>query len=281
MRVLVSGAAGQLGRALQASVPAGITLIAPPEAGFDITDTDSVAAVVAKAAPDVIINAAAYTAVDKAEADPELAQRINADAVANLAACTRRLVHVSTDFVFDGSASQPYAPDARPCPISVYGRSKRDGETAAGQDALIVRTAWVYAAEGNNFVNTMLRLMRERPEVRVVADQIGTPTHVAGLARAIWTLLSADKTGIWHWTDAGVASWYDLAVAVEEEGRALGLLEKPVIVLPLRTVDYPTPARRPAYGVLDKSATWALTGPAAHWRRELRLCLAAIKEANA
>lgn len=280
MKVLVAGAAGQLGRALQASVPPGVTLVAPAEAEFDITDPASVAAIVDKAMPDVIINAAAYTAVDKAEAEPEIAQRINADAVANLAAHGRRLVHVSTDFVFDGTASQPYAPAALPCPISVYGRSKRDGEIAAGANALIIRTAWVYAAAGNNFVHTMLRLMRERQEIRVVADQIGTPTHVAGLARTIWTLLADGRTGLWHWTDAGVASWYDFAVAIEEEALAFGLLDKRITIIPVGTSDYPTPARRPAYGLLDKSATWAVTGPAAHWRSELRLCLAAIKEAN-
>ena len=141
-----------------------------------------------------------------------------------------------------------------------------------------MRTAWVYAAQGNNFVHTMLRLMRERPEVRVVADQIGTPTHAAGLAAAIWALVGANATGIHHWTDAGVASWYDFAVAIEEEASAIGLLTRAVPVVPIRTADYPTPAQRPAYGVLDKTATWAIAGPARHWRAELRDCLAAIKD---
>jgi dTDP-4-dehydrorhamnose reductase len=276
MKVLIAGAAGQLGRALQASAPAGVVIIAPPEADFDITSAAAVAATIAAAAPDLVINAAAYTAVDKAEAEPEAARRINADAVANLAAHAPRLVHVSTDFVFDGSASQPIAPETPPSPVSVYGATKLAGEIAAGPDALIIRTAWVYAAQGNNFVHTMLRLMRERPEVRVVADQIGTPTHAASLARATWAL--AGHKGLFHWTDAGVASWYDFAVAIQEEALAIGLLGRAVPIIPIRTADYPTPARRPAYGVLDKSATWAITGPAAHWRAELRLCLAAIKE---
>jgi hypothetical protein len=153
-----------------------LTVIAPPEAEFDITEGAAVAAVIAATTPDIVINAAAYTAVDKAEADASAAQRINADAVAILAAHAPKLVHVSTDFIFDGTASQPYAPDAAPNPVSVYGATKLAGEIAAGPEALIVRTAWVYAAQGNNFVHTMLRLMRERPEIRVVADQIGTPT---------------------------------------------------------------------------------------------------------
>ncbi len=280
MKVLIAGAGGQLGRALQASVPAGVTAIAPPEADFDITDPAVVARVVAATAPDVIINAAAYTAVDKAEADEAGARRINVDAVANLAAVAPRLVHVSTDFIFDGTASRPYAPDDAPNPLGVYGQTKLDGEHAAGPGALIVRTAWVYAAQGNNFVHTMLRLMRERPEVKVVADQIGTPTHAAGLARTLWALLAADARGTFHWTDAGAASWYDFAVAIQEEALALGLLDKAVPVIPIRTEDYPTPARRPSYSVLDKTATWAITGVAAPWRTELRLCLAALKEAQ-
>ncbi|KPF77627.1 dTDP-4-dehydrorhamnose reductase [alpha proteobacterium AAP81b] len=280
MRALIAGAAGQLGRALQASAPAGVTVIAPAEADFDITSRDAVAAVVAAAAPDVIFNAAAYTAVDKAEGDAEAAMRINADAVGNLAATGVRLVHVSTDFVFDGSAGRPYAPDAATNPLGVYGATKLAGEIAAGPEALIVRTAWVYAARGNNFVATMLRLMRERPELRVVADQIGTPTHAAGLARALWALTAADTRGIYHWTDAGACSWYDFAVAIGEEALALELLDKAVPVLPIRTEDYPTPARRPAYSVLDKTATWAITGPARHWRAELRDCLREMADAS-
>jgi dTDP-4-dehydrorhamnose reductase len=281
MRALIAGAGGQLGRALQACAPVGVTVIAPAESDFDITDAATVARVVADSGADIVFNAAAYTAVDKAEADAALAQRINADAVALLAAHAPRLVHVSTDFVFDGTASQPYRPDATPNPVSAYGATKLAGEIAAGPDALIVRTAWVYAAVGSNFVHTMLRLMKERPEVRVVADQIGTPTHVDGLARALWRLSAAGVGGVHHWTDAGVASWYDFAVAIQEEALAIGLLEHRVPIIPIRTQDYPTPARRPAYSVLDKSSSWAVTGPAAHWRTELRHCLAAIKDKQA
>ena len=166
-------------------------------------------------------------------------------------------------------------------PVRHHRRQDQRQVNAAHPAALIVRTAWVYAAQGNNFVHTMLRLMRERPEVRVVADQVGTPTHADSLARAIWALDAAHTTGIHHWTDAGVASWYDFAVAIHDEALALGLLEQPVAVVPIRTVDYPTPARRPAMSVLDKSSSWAITGPAAHWRTELRLALQALKALSA
>lgn len=283
MKFLIAGAGGQLGRALQTCVPPGSSVIAPPEAEFDITDAAMVAAVVAASGATHLINAAAYTAVDKAEGDEATARRINVDAVATLADAARAhglgFIHVSTDFVFDGSASSPYLPDATPSPLGVYGQTKLDGEIAAGADALIVRTAWVYAAAGANFVHTMLRLMRERDEVRVVADQIGTPTHALGLARTLWSLASAGVTGTHHWTDAGAASWYDFAVAIQEEALALGLLARAVPVIPIRTSDYPTPARRPAYSVLDKSSSWAVTGPARHWRSELRDCLQALKDA--
>ncbi len=284
MKFLIAGAGGQLGRALQASVPVGSTCVAPAEADFDITNADQIAAVVAASGASHLVNAAAYTAVDKAETDAATAHRINAEAVAILAAAARAaglgFIHVSTDFIFDGSASRPYQPGAAPNPLGVYGATKLAGEIAAGADALIVRTAWVYAAIGSNFMHTMLRLMASRDEVRVVADQIGTPTHAMGLARAIWSLAAADAKGVYHWTDAGVASWYDFAVAIAEEALAVGLLERPVSVVPIRTEDYPTPALRPAYSVLDKTQCWAITGPARHWRAELQDCLIAVKEAR-
>ncbi len=287
MRVLVAGAGGQLGRALQATAPEGVTVIAPPEAEFDIGDLDAIARAIADARPDTLVNAAAYTAVDRAEADSDTAQRINATAVHHLATAANAagigFTHVSTDFVFDGTAHSPYPTTAAPSPVSVYGRTKADGEAAAQAahpDTLIVRTAWVYAAAGSNFVHTMLRLMQTRDEIRVVADQIGTPTHADGLAAAIWALHAAGATGIHHWTDAGVTSWYDFAVAIHEEALALGLLVRAVPIVPIRTEDYPTPARRPPYGVLDKTSTWAMTGPARHWRAELRDCLATIKQAT-
>ena len=283
MKILIAGSGGQLGRALQESAPPGVTVVAPLEADFNITEADAVSAAVASAGPDYIINAAAYTAVDKAEVDEPAARAVNVNAVGMLAAAARNcgagFAHVSTDFVFDGTAHRPYPADAPPNPLSVYGRTKLDGELAAGEfhpAPLIVRTAWVYASQGNNFVRTMLRLLGERQELRVVADQIGTPTHAKGLARTLWTLIAGGERGVWHWTDAGVASWYDFAVAIHGEARGIGLLARDTAILPIRTEDYPTPARRPAYSVLDKTATWAVTGIAKHWRDELRECLQEI-----
>jgi dTDP-4-dehydrorhamnose reductase len=276
-KVLLVGAGGQLARELVETAPEGVALDARDIAALDITDASAVARAVDEARPAVILNAAAYTAVDQAEREPELADLVNHRAVANLAraasACGARLVQVSTDYVFDGRSAEPYEIDAPTNPVSVYGRTKRDGELAAlsAPDALVVRTAWVYAAHSRNFVATMLRLMHERDEVRVVSDQFGTPTSARGLAAAIWALVACDARGILHWTDAGSASWYDFAVAIRDEAVALGSERlRATRVTPIRTVDFPTPARRPAMSVLAKDATWRLVGPGRHWREALR-----------
>jgi dTDP-4-dehydrorhamnose reductase len=285
VKALIVGAAGQLGRALAAAAPPHATLAALDRGALDITDAAAVDAALRAHRPDLVINAAAYTAVDRAESDSERAFAINATAATRLAAVATaqgaRLVHVSTDFVFDGTASSPYPPDAPTAPLGVYGASKLAGERGVqltAPDALILRTAWVYAAEGANFLRTMLRLMDERDEVRVVCDQVGTPTHAASLARAIWRLTEAGAAGIHHWTDAGVASWYDFAVAIAEEAQSAGLLRRAIPIVPIPTSAYPTPARRPAYSVLDKQQTWALAGIASHWRCELRAALDQMKE---
>ena len=286
MKVLVTGANGQLGHALQRSAPADAEIVAADVDVLDITDSAAVDAFVAERKPELLLNAAAYTAVDKAESDETAAEAVNAAAVGNLACAAAahgaKLVHVSTDFVFDGTSGIPYPPDAAPNPLGAYGRTKLKGEQAAGAHALIVRTAWVYAPTGGNFVRTMLRLMgadgQGRPEVRVVADQIGTPTYAPGLAAALWTLADQGATGIFHYTDSGAASWYDFAVAIQEEALAAGLLDRQVPVVPIGTADFPTPARRPHFSVLDKGKTWAALGaPAPHWRSNLRVMLSEIK----
>lgn len=285
MKVMITGASGQLGKALQATAAGGNDIQALDRVALDIGDEASVSACVTQARPDLIVNAAAYTAVDKAESDAEAAWRINAVGPGNLARAAAqagaRFVHVSTDFVFDGSSGVPYRPEHPVAPLGVYGASKRGGEEAvlaAHPEALIVRTAWVYGSTGHNFVRTMLRLMAERDEVRVVADQVGTPTYADGLATAIWSLDAAGATGLHHWTDSGVASWYDFAVAIQEEAVLLGLLSRAVPVVPISTEDYPTPARRPSYSVLDKSGTVAHIGALApHWRVHLREMLGVIK----
>ena len=176
--------------------------------------------------------------------------------------------------MFDGETSRAYRPDDTPAPLGVYGASKLGGEIAvkaAAPEALILRTAWVYSPHGGNFLKTMLRLMSERDEIRVVADQIGTPTSATTLAAALWGLCLANAQGMYHHTDAGAASWYDFAQAIAEDGHAIGLLKSQPRVVPIRTEDYPTPVRRPAFSVLDKTATWAVLGhPSPHWRRAMR-----------
>lgn len=281
-RVLITGARGQVGSALLTSAPLDVEVRGTAHGELDIGDAASVAEYVADFRPQVIINAAAYTAVDKAESEPDLAMRINAGGPANLARsahqCGARLIHVSTDFVFDGRASSPYRADDVPAPLSVYGASKLAGEReilAGLPDAVIVRTAWVYAAQGNNFVRTMLRLMKERGQVNVISDQVGTPTSARSLACALWAFCARpDLKGVFHWTDAGVASWYDFAVAIAEESTACGLLGQDTSVNPIATRDYPTAAKRPAYSVLDHRATLlALNMRPMHWRVQLRAVL--------
>jgi dTDP-4-dehydrorhamnose reductase len=285
VRVLITGAAGQLGRALLASAGAGRTCIPLDRAGCEIADAGSVEAVMAAHRPQLVVNAAAYTAVDRAESEPEAAERANALGPAVLAeACVRhdaRLVHLSTDFVFDGRGHRPYRPDDPTGPRSVYGRTKLEGERRvaeiAAERSLIVRTAWLYDATSRNFVTTMLRLMRERDEVRVIADQVGTPTSSASLARGIWALVDAGAAGTHHWTDAGVASWYDFAAAIRRISVERALLPESVRVVPIATEEYPTPAVRPAYSVLDKREAWAAAGfVPLHWEESLAEVLAAL-----
>ena len=284
-KVLITGAGGQVGRALLAAVPDSFEAIACAHIDLDIGAGEAVRDFVRHHRPAVIINAAAYTAVDKAESEPDLAHRINAQGPGHLAAaareCGARLLHISTDFVFDGAASAPYRPDSATRPLSVYGRTKLDGERAVlealPEHVVIVRTAWVYAANGANFVRTMLRVMRANGAVRVVADQVGTPTAARPLAEALWQIAgNAEIRGIHHWTDAGVASWYDFAVAIAEEGAELGLLPPETAVTPIATADYPTPARRPSYSVLDKRSLAAFGLAPIHWRKRLRQVLKEI-----
>jgi dTDP-4-dehydrorhamnose reductase len=282
VKVLIVGGKGQLGRGLAATAPAGAAIVSHDIDTLDITDRAAVEALVAELQPELLLNAAAYTAVDKSESEEDAAYAVNATAVGILADAARgagaRFVHVSTDFVFDGTSGSPYRPDAPTNPLGAYGRTKLAGEKLAGPDALIVRTAWVYAPTGGNFVRTMLRLMAERPEVRVVADQIGTPTYAPGLARTLWTLAGQGLTGIHHYTDSGAASWYDFAVAIQEEALAAGLLDKAVPVIPITTAEFPTPAVRPSYSVLDKQSTFvALGSPAPHWRVNLRIMIEEIR----
>lgn len=286
-KVVVLGAGGQLGRELLRTAPANVDCESLDRSRLDIADPDEVARCLSALAPDQLINAAAYTAVDTAETEPEAAYRANGLGPENLArVCGElgiRLIHISTDFVFDGESAHPYSPEAPTAPLGEYGRSKLAGELAVAKflpQSLVLRTAWVYSSFGNNFVKTMLRLMSERDELRVVADQVGTPTWARGLALAIWAAVGRPGLqGVYHWTDAGVCSWYDFAVAIAEEGRARGLLNSPVNVCPIPASDYPTPACRPAYSVLDKTSSWRdLELEGVHWRQQLRAMLDDYKE---
>lgn len=278
MRVLVTGANGQLGGALHRTAPAWADVNAIDVEDVDLTDAPMLTARLVVEAPDLIINAAAYTAVDRAEGDEALARAINVDAVEvmveAMAGTGGKVVHVSTDYVFDGTASEPYAPTAPRNPQSVYGRTKADGEDKLRSEDLLVRTAWVYEAGGANFVRTMIRLMKERDELRVVADQIGSPTWATGLARTIWALVEKGANGTFHHSDDGAISWHEFAVAIAHEANGLGLIPRIPAIHAISTADYPTPARRPAFSLLDCSATRAFLGDApVHWRTNLRLML--------
>lgn len=285
----MTGAGGQVASALVKLKPAPTELTALGRAELDIGDPAAVSRAVAAAKPDVIVNAAAYTAVDKAESEPALALRVNGEGPGHLAEAARRqgarLLHISTDFVFDGKATQAYRPDAPTAPLGIYGQSKLEGETrvleATHGEALVLRTAWVYAAQGHNFVRTMLRLMAERGSVKVVRDQLGSPTWASSVAEALWAAVRVPGfKGVHHWTDAGTVSWYDFALAIAAEAETLGLLGKPVEVLPITTAEYPTPARRPAYSVLDRSSTEQALGlHPVPWRENLKKMLRELKDA--
>jgi dTDP-4-dehydrorhamnose reductase len=278
MRVLITGANGQLGGALQRLAPAWAEINAIDVDDCDLTDTAMLRARLIVEAPEVILNAAAYTAVDRAESDESLARAINSEAVATMveamAETGGKVVHVSTDFVFDGTSARACLPDDVRNPLSAYGRTKAEGEDRLRECDLLVRTAWVYEAGGANFVRTMIRLMKEREELGVVADQIGSPTWATGLARTIWGLVKKQACGTFHHSDAGVASWYDFAVAIGEEALARGLIGRMPRIRPITTADYPTPAHRPAFSLLDCRATRDLLGDQpVHWRENLRLML--------
>lgn len=268
---LITGSNGQLGTELAKLLPEAILT---DVADLDITDEQAVKNYVKEHNVDTIINCAAYTAVDKAEDDADLAAKINIDGPRNLAKSGAKVVHVSTDYVFDGTGHKPYQPEDEAKPVSVYGRTKLAGENEVlkyADVAVIIRTAWLYSPYGNNFVKTMRRLGAERESLNVVADQIGTPTYAADLAQAIVQILpqmSAANKGVYHFTNEGVCSWYDFARKIMELS---GLNCK---VNPIPSSDYPTKATRPFYSVLDKNKikeTFNITIP--HWEEGLKQCL--------
>lgn len=257
--ILVTGANGQLGSELRKiGFSALDEVFFTDVAELDITDYTAVEQFVRKNEIDTIINCAAYTAVDRAEEEPEIAAKINTEAVANLAKAAVKedclLIHISTDYVFDGTGKEPYSEKDKPCPFSVYGKTKLAGETAilkSGCFHIIIRTAWLYSTFGNNFVKTILRLAGERPEIAVVADQLGTPTYAEDLAAAIVDIMCnegrIEHEGIYHYSNEGICSWYEFATEI------VRLSGKDCKVKSVTTAEYPSKTRRPAYSVLDKT----------------------------
>ena len=281
-KILVFGASGQLGNCIKLICEQqNITnILFPTEGEANILDTDAIEKLFAQYRPAYCINCAAYTAVDKAENEVDIARKINKDGAANLAAACKKysaiLIHVSTDFVFEGNNPKLLTEDDVTGPISVYGLTKLEGE----QDIItfadkyyILRTSWLYSEFGNNFVKTMLRLGKEKDQLRIIADQIGTPTYGIDLAKAILQIIESGKTdyGIYHYSNEGVASWFDFTKAIFD------LTDIITEVLPITTDQYPTPARRPAYSVMDKSkikSTFDMSIP--YWRDSLKDCIAAL-----
>jgi dTDP-4-dehydrorhamnose reductase len=306
MKVLLTGGAGQLGQALRPQVPAGVELIATSRSGdgggggvggaallpLDLADAEACRAAVQLHRPDWVLNGGAYTAVDRAEHEPELALAVNGGAprafAEALADTGGRLLQVSTDFVFNGQQGSPYRPGQARDPLGAYGRTKAAGEEAVEQlladsgRGVILRTSWVVGPVGKNFALTMLRLHRERgasgQALGVVEDQVGCPTSTHTLAAACWRVITASlQEPVLHWSDAGAASWFDVAVAVGELAQELGLLEQPAAVNPLTTAEYPLPAQRPSYSLLDcSSSRRTLQLAPTPWRQALRHLLEAV-----
>lgn len=287
MKILITGSNGQLGtemkNILETEFPG--RSIYTDVAELDITDAKSVSDFIQQNEITHIVNCAAYTAVDKAEEDKALCAAINIDAVRNLASAAEsfgtKIIHISTDYVFDGTAHRPYKESDKVNPISHYGTTKRQGETALlalAPNSIIIRTAWLYSPYGKNFVKTMIRLGHELPTLNVVSDQIGTPTYAADLARAIYTILRSPQwiAGIYHFSNEGACSWYDFTKAIH---RICGI--KNCQVSPITTEDYPTAATRPSYSILDKSkikVTFGIAIP--HWEESLEKCIYLLNNKN-
>ncbi len=283
MRILLTGGSGQVGNALQRAVTSGIEIVAPSSRKLDIRDGDAVESAFAAVRPDVVINAAAYTSVDRAEAEPELAWQVNADGAAHIAKACRAagayLVHLSTDYVFDGAKPAPYLETDATNPQGVYGRTKLEGEAAALSNwphTLVLRASWVFSDTGSNFVKTMLRLARSGGELRVVDDQWGTPCSARSIAAAVLTAVTrwpngSALEGIYHFGSQPRTNWCDFARQIVAVARSIGLLEEAVPVAAITTREFGAPAPRPASSMLDSSRLCRALGVRApDWRDELQ-----------
>ena len=291
MKIIVIGKSGQLAWELNQLSTVTQEVICLGRNDLDIEDVASISRVLAAYNADAVINASAYTAVDNAESDSARAYALNAEAVGHIATVCKELllplVHISTDFVFHGDKGIPYLPGDDINPLGVYGASKAKGENLINEiypeNSTIIRTSWVYSTHGNNFVKTMLNLMAVKPELGIISDQIGTPTYASGLAKACLLCITNRFVGVHHYTDSGVASWFDFAVAIQNIALDLGLLEKRIPIKPITTADYPTPAKRPHYSVLDKSslANAIPELPLEHWQAQLENMMTALKAGQA
>ncbi|MBW4532919.1 MAG: dTDP-4-dehydrorhamnose reductase [Pleurocapsa minor HA4230-MV1] len=282
-KILLIGITGQIGQELQQTLPSIGEVIGVDRQSLDLSQPEQIQQRIAEIKPNMIVNAAAYTAVDKSESESELAMTINATAPKAIAIAAQdinaKVLHISSDYVFNGQNHTPYLEDDRPDPLGVYGKSKLLGEIGVRENCdrhLILRTAWVYGSRGHgNFVKTMLRLGAERTELKIVADQIGSPSWSYDIAIAITHLLAKSLTdesinGIYHFTNSGVASWYDLALATFDEAKQLGFPLKVEQVIPITTAEFPTPTQRPAYSVLAKTKITAALGThPPYWRDSL------------
>ncbi|MYM65142.1 dTDP-4-dehydrorhamnose reductase [Pseudomaricurvus sp. HS19] len=292
MKVLLFGANGQVGSACRQSLTkAGLDVVALTRADADFAEPMQVISAVQRHAPQFVVNACAYTAVDKAESEEALAQMVNGDSVGLLAqACAAQgipLLHISTDYVFNGKSDRPYTESDPVDPMGVYGASKLAGERqlqVLQPQHIILRTSWVFGEQGNNFVKTMVRLGQSRPELGVVADQVGCPTYAGDIARVITEFVTAYSKdhelpwGIYHCSNQGQCSWYDFACAIFAEAVEQGILPRAPKVNPITTADYPTPAARPAWSVLDTGRLngW-LSEPMPHWQQGLKSVLASLQ----
>jgi len=293
VKVLLTGSDGQLGRCLAESAPKFANLISANRGVCDLRNAASITRLLENSRPDLVVNAAAYTAVDKAESEPELARQVNTDAVGIIAEyCSlndARLIHISTDFVFDGLTSTPYLPNDTPHPLGIYGQTKLAGEKLALERCPatdIVRSSWAYSSYEPNFVSTMLRLGESLDELSVVNDQIGAPTYGPNLAKLVWQIASSrtddEEQRIWHWSDHGETSWYDFAVAIFAESFELGLLQRMPTVKPISSEEYGAAAQRPPYSVLDTRQTAAKFGiEAINWQTALHTHLARLSAEKA
>ena len=290
MKIIVIGSNGQLASELRELSNTNVEIICLGRNDLNIYDDDDLFNCLAHYEAQAVINAAAYTAVDLAEENQESAMALNYHAVSSLAKVCRRLnlflLHVSTDFVFDGKKSTPYFVDDDRNPLSIYGKSKVDGEDALTEmlpdSSCIIRTSWVYSVYGNNFVKTMLKLMSVKQNLSIVSDQIGSPTSAYFLANACVFAVVNKIIGIHHWTGLGVASWYDFAVSIQELAFEQGILDKKIELNPISTKEYPTSAARPSYSVLDKSSLYTdfKDLKKLHWRSELKLMIEKLKIIN-